>query len=126
MFFIAVDGDKVGAKLEALIIAEELDKVAAFSQKIANAVTSMKELVEQKHGTIIFIGGDNFLAKFDETKNMNLIIDEFSHNLNRMFFEATGCTISVGVAHRPREAFLALRLAKGTDKTKFIDLRVSG
>ena len=121
--FLAVDGDKVGSRLEALIVAEDLERAASFSQDVVNAIRKMTELIEQKHGIIVFAGGDNLLAKFDGVESPELAIDELGYILMRIFLEASNCTMSIGIGYRPRDAFLALKLAKGSDKTKLVHLR---
>ncbi len=120
--FLALDGDKVGSRLEAMIVAEDLERVASFSHCVAEAIKKMTELIEQNHGVIIFAGGDNLMAEFDDAKNANLIIDELGRVLRNIFFEATGCTASIGIGYRPRDTFIALKLAKGSDKTKLVHL----
>jgi GTP cyclohydrolase III len=120
--FLAVDGDKVGSRLEALIVAEELERVASFSLDVVKAIRKMTELIEQKHGILVFAGGDNLLATFDEVESRDLDVEELGCALMRIFLEATNCTISIGIGCRPRDAFLALKLAKGS-KTKLVHLR---
>jgi len=121
--FLAIDGDKVGAKLEVLLITEKLDQATLFSLKVTSAIGKMVELIEQQQGIIIFAGGDNIMAKFDELGDLDTIVNELGYSLNQIFFEVTGCTTSIGIGHRPRDAFLALKLAKGSDKSKLVDLR---
>lgn len=123
--FLSVDGDRVGAKLEALLITEKLEEATSFSVEVASATLRMTKLIEHKNGIIIFAGGDNLLAKFDDSESTDSFIDEIKDALNKIFFEATNCTISIGLGNRPRDAYLALKLAKGSDKEKFIDLRNS-
>jgi len=122
MFFLSIDGDKIGAKLEALIITEELEQASLFSDNVTSAVCLMKKFIQEKRGMIVFSGGDNILAKFEDSENSDLIAKGLIQHLNNIFFESTGCTMSIGIGSRPRDAFLALRLAKGSD-TKLIDLR---
>lgn len=120
--FLALDGDKVGSKLEAMIVAEDLERVASFSCNVVGAIKKMTELIERNQGIIIFAGGDNLMAEFDDVKNPTLIVDELGHILRKIFSDSTGCTASIGIGYRPRDMFIALKLAKGSDKIKLVHL----
>ena len=114
--YIGIDGDKVGEKIEALIVAGNLQKVAALSRKVQFAIKKLEDAIISSGGRVIFSGGDSILAEIE-------LDEQQCDNLVRMFHDITGCTASAGIGNTPIEAYLALKLAKGSDSEKVIVFR---
>lgn len=105
--YCGIDGDKVGEKIEALIITGQLIEASELSRKVKSAVREIERMVQESGGEVIFAGGDSIFAKieFDEALCKNLI---------RIFEEITGCFASAGIGKTPTDAYLALKLAKSS------------
>lgn len=105
--YIGLDGDKVGARLEAYIIAGDVQGAAELSKKVSQAVGRLEKLIEEHGGQVIFAGADSVLA---------MTSDHFGRQeceqLAQVFLDITGCTASIGIGRKPVEAYLALKLAK--------------
>nr|BBH94955.1 hypothetical protein KTA_31540 [Thermogemmatispora argillosa] len=100
-----IDGDKIGARLEALFIQNDLAEIRRFSQRVTEAMEEIKRLIKCNDGDIVFCSGDSilFLGNFE---------DEWCRWILQRFAELTGCTASMGVGESPQEAYLGLKLAK--------------
>jgi nucleotidyltransferase/DNA polymerase involved in DNA repair len=102
-----IDGDKIGAKIEALLIQNSLEEVREFSQRVAEAMEEIKRWVKSRQGDVIFCSGDSvlFLGDFEE---------EWCEGILQRFAELTGCTASMGIGDNAQAAYLGLKLAKAT------------
>lgn len=114
--YIGIDGDRVGEKVEALIVAGNLKGVAALSRKVKSAIEKIESTIVSSGGKVIFSGGDSILAEME-------LDEQQCDNLVQMFHDITGCTASAGVGNTPIEAYLALKLAKGSDSERVIVFR---
>jgi len=105
--FYAFDGDRIGDKLEYLIISENIDAVSAFSQSVAEALLHIEIMLTENNANIIFSAGDNILCSAD-------ICDDELQRYQKIFLETTGCKLSIGVGASPLQAMIGLRCAKNT------------
>jgi GTP cyclohydrolase III len=112
-FFLAVDGDNIGSKLERLILLGELEELRAFSKSFAAGLAALENAFAHTFAAdIIFAGGDNFLASCNssdfDTESLKTFVRDFEMSV--------GQTVSIGVGETPFEAHIALKLAKCTGK----------
>lgn len=103
--FYGIDGDKVGATIDAYFIRNNVDALGNFSVKVSSAVEAVRDTVIQGGGTIILCGGDNVLFRGE-------FEDQWCEELLGTFLALTGCTASMGIGRTTTEAYLALKLAK--------------
>ncbi len=99
--FLAYDGDKVGRKLENLLIDNDESEIEAFADKVWDALRTLEQLLVERHCKIIFASGDSVLAKANKEFNAN----EVTRNYGEI-------TFSLGIGETPLEAMLALKKAK--------------
>ena len=99
--FLAYDGDKVGRKLESLLIDNDELKVEAYANEVSNALRTLESALIERGCTIIFASGDSLLAKSTE----QFAPDKIQRNYG-------GISFSLGVGGSPLEAMLALKKAK--------------
>lgn len=118
--YIAVDGNRIGSLIEALLISEDLESATQLSRSLVSAINRLEELVVIHSGRVVFAGGDNLLAEILSSDEQFLI--SLSQKLKTAFEEFTQCTASVGIGYRPRDAYLALKLAKGSPLPKSITI----
>lgn len=104
-YIYGIDGDKIGEKIEALFIQNNLYKIEKFSKKVTEAMDEIREWIENEKGEIIFCSGDSilFVGNFEE---------EWCRLVLKRFAELTGCTASMGIGGSPQEVYLGLKLAK--------------
>ena len=118
--FIAIDGDDVGRQLEYFMLLNEKDTLHQFSITFQNAMDSLKEkLTNGFNADIIFHGGDNLLAEFDEN---NLTVESIE-KLRSVFAQNSKCTLSIGLGHSIHQAYFALKLAKASGKNCLRDFK---
>ena len=107
--YVAVDGDNVGASLERLMIVNDVKMLREFSRDYEPRMRNLIQIFVQRFDAdIIFYGGDNFLASFEQESSLQGQIQEICND----FKVASGQTVSAGLGESPREAYIALRLAK--------------
>lgn len=113
--FLAVDGDDVGRKLEYYIITNQLKSLQEFFVNFQLAMKWLENmLVNEYSATIIFNGGDNLLA---DIYNIPLSVGDI--DLIRIKFSTiSGNTISIGLGNSPRNAYIALKIAKASGKNR--------
>ena len=115
MIFVGIDGDRIGARLEGLIITGAVGEAADFSRRVDLAVRGTAQLLESWGGRVLFAGGDSVLAEMESA-----VSEKQWKELTQLFQDATGCTASAGTGSSPVEAYLALKLAKVTQSGRVL------
>jgi len=113
MYYYGLDGDKVGAVIEVLLIRGEVEKLRQFSLKITDAINTMGQKIQQAGGKIVFCAADSILYYGDINKTTNL-------ELLKLFHEKTNCTASIGAGSTTAEAYLALKISKANGGNQII------
>jgi hypothetical protein len=111
------DGDNVGNRLEILLTEEKVEEAVRFSRNIQAALVEIEGLLKSIEGvSIIIMGGDDILIEFDHEKDGLRLIED----VRKKFYDATGNTMSCGVAEDIPGAIWGLHLAKlyGKDMVK--------
>lgn len=111
--FVGMDGDDVGATLVSLIIQNKAEEAARFSERVIRGLQLVGDRIRQSGGRVLFIGGDNLLAELEFDLG-------FLHELQEMFKAETDCEVTIGVGRLPVEAYLALKLGKGSGKGQIV------
>lgn len=113
--FLAVDGDDVGRKIEFLIVNNQIELLSDFFNNFQASMFWLSEKLKNEfNAKIIFNGGDSLLAdlRIDEIQVSKL------ENLRVDFFNFSKATLSFGVGKNPRQAYIALKLAKASGKDR--------
>jgi len=116
--YVSVDGNRIGSKIEALMIRGDIPGVTALSRQINTARIEVEHQISQLGGEVIFSGGDSVFAQFHSAikiADVTPLVD--------LFFSISGCTASAGIGTTPQETYLALKLAKGSDGISVVDYR---
>lgn len=113
MFYYGLDGDKVGAVIEVLLIRGEVEKLRQFSLQITEAINTMGQKIKQAGGKIVFCAADSILYYGDIDKSAN-------QELLKVFKEKTNCTASIGVGLTTAEAYMALKISKANGGNQII------
>ena len=61
--FLAYDGDKVGCKLEALLIDNNEMLIEIFANEVRKALNEIEQCLKERGCKILFASGDSILAK---------------------------------------------------------------
>lgn len=113
--FIAVDGDDVGHRLEYFMLINDQLSLSTFTATFSGSMSWLEErLRSDLDARIVFIGGDNLLAILLDNGLVNF--QETLEKIRLGFSEKAISTLSIGVGRSPREAYLALKLAKASGK----------
>jgi GTP cyclohydrolase III len=116
--YIAFDGDNIGFKLEGLILQNKIVELTKFSELLNFHLNKLlNEIKKIENVSIIFFGGDNFLLRFDNSEN----IFQFSESIRFKFNSLSDHTASIGIGNNPRQAYIALKIAKVSGKNCTID-----
>jgi GTP cyclohydrolase III len=109
MIIAHFDGDRIGPRLELLLLEEQLEKANAYSNAVEQAMLALRDsLVEHVGATIHVCGGDDLIVSVpDETISMGDI-----EKLRQEFHSVCGQSISVGIGASARLAVHNLRRAK--------------
>lgn len=114
-YFVAIDGDDVGRKLEYYMLINDTASLRSFSQSFERAIIWLRDrLANTYNGDIVFWGGDNMLAFVALAEGSINQIDK----LRMEFREYTDSTVSIGIGITPQDAYLALKLAKASGKNQ--------
>lgn len=121
--YISVDGDDVGRRLEYFILLNQLEELREFSHIYEQRMQWLLDnIITQLDANIIFAAADSVLAYCYSRQD---IFEKLQEIHAHFFTDQVGITISVGVGSTPREAYLALKLAKLSGKNsvkRFEDL----
>jgi hypothetical protein len=105
--YLGIDGDRIGTKIEGLVIMGDLEAVTDLSERIKLALNKVEEIIlsSGQRSRVIFSAGDSILAEMEFDR-------ELCEGLIELFAEISGCTASAGIGRTPADAYLALKLAK--------------
>lgn len=115
MEFLLCDGDKIGDRLELLLLDHLLHEAAAFSTAVSEGTKVVADALRSKGDEVIFAGGDEVLAS-----SAVGFPDDFLEELRKIFRARTGCSMSMGVGISPSQALASLHRAKLLGKDRFI------
>lgn len=99
--YYAFDGDRIGKRLQHLILQNDETEVETFAAAVSTAVSILEKSLRGLDCKIIFASGDSVLAFSDTPIEIE--------NVQRIY---GSITFSLGVGHTPREALIALGAAK--------------
>jgi hypothetical protein len=103
-YFMAIDGDQIGKKLEHFVIKEELIDLEQFSTQVNEIVAKMGSQAIDLGGHVYLEGGDSLLVGINQ-------IDPFLKYLAAAT-EKIPVTFSIGIGQSSVSAYLALKYAK--------------
>ena len=115
-FFIAIDGDLVGRKIEQLIISNQLDELIEYSHSINKSVNGIRLVADSVGGKTYLQGGDSLLM---EVKSYQSFIEKLIEIHSELV-----ATFSVGIGKNVVEAYLALKFAKSAGRGLIILVEV--
>jgi len=104
MTYVLIDGDGIGEKIDALMLQNELAKLAQFTRGIDGAVARIASMARDAGAAVHMAGGDNVLLA---VADVDPFLDAFE--AARASF---CCSFSAGIGSDSREAHLALQVAK--------------
>jgi minimal CRISPR polymerase domain len=110
--FIAIDGDKIGQKLEQLVAEEMEPELLAFAACVEFQLNSLRLEVEHRGGRILLCSGDSILAHVDAVS-----LDEICAAVPII----GPITFSVGIGARMSEAMYALKAAKARGRARIVN-----
>ena len=109
MIFIHLDGDDIGSVLELLLLDDGVERARAYSTSVTRALELVRNALAKNGNADIFVsGGDDLAAALPD----GAIDTQEVERLRRIFFEACGRTMSIGVGFSASEATHNLRRAK--------------
>lgn len=112
-FFLALDGDDIGNRLEYFMLTNDISSLREFSRNYEFWLLQFKEkLIRLFDAEIIFFGGDNLLGRI-AAKHFDISALE---ELRRSFSKETKTNLSIGIGTTPRESYIALNFAKVSGK----------
>ena len=102
--FVLLDGDKVGRRIEDLLLRDALPRLYFLVQDLNEAVLVLAQVFRDAGGQVYACGGDTVLGTIDDVPDL----------LRRLASvrSALPCTFSAGVGADLRDALIALKLAK--------------
>lgn len=106
-YYIAIDCNQTGKKLEKLIFAKDLTKLKDFSQNLTAAINKLSDKIQTLGGEIIISAGDNILGLID-TEHIKSIVKQTNS------ITVDGNTFSIGMSSDIVGAYLALKYAKSS------------
>jgi hypothetical protein len=113
--YIAIDGDDVGQRLEHFVLTNDIDGLITFSRAYQSRVAWLSaKLSSELRATILFCAGDSLLASMAYSCSAAVALDQ----VRKEFADGVERTLSIGIGSTPREAYLALKLAKLSGKNQ--------
>ena len=106
-YYIAIDCNQTGKKLEKLIFFFFFTKLKDFSQNLTAAINKLSDKIHTLGGEIIISAGDNILGLID-TEHIKSIVKQTNS------ITVDGNTFSIGMSSDIVGAYLALKYAKSS------------
>jgi GTP cyclohydrolase III len=102
--YVLLDGDRVGEKIDGHYLRNDVHDLYLFARELDDAVARLAASIREIGGTIYLAGGDNVLGTVEDLDAFLAVFDSSRPRLPVPF--------SVGIGGDPRQAHLALRVAK--------------
>jgi hypothetical protein len=116
-WFLALDGDDIGRRLELHMVTEDANGLKAFASSFEDALDRLFRRIDALASVgVLLRGGDSLLLTMPEFE-IAIVVD-----LVRSAMDGTGFTFSGGYGPTMRAAYLALKIAKATGKDKIVAL----
>jgi hypothetical protein len=116
--YILGDGDRVRERIEALLLAGDLEALRLLSQQLSNAIMRLaQELERTMAAEIIVSAGDDLLVRVPARVYNREALEE----LSELYKSSTGGSISFGAGFTIETAYLNLRRAKSSSKQKIFE-----
>lgn len=112
-WFLALDGDDIGRRLELHILTEDIEGLKEFIASFEHTLGQLYHCVEDDSSVKTLLrGGDSLLIQAPESKIKTIVNRIRATNAN------TEITFSGGYGNTLRDAYLALKIAKASGKRK--------
>ena len=109
MLYLAIDGDRIGELLERLLLTEDLGGARRLSETVNFAVSVIGEALKRQGCELVFAAGDGVFAV--ASQDVDVAAVPLHHGV---------LTFSMGISDSPREALLALKVAKGLGRNQVV------
>ena len=103
-FYVLLDGDRVGEKIDGHYLRNDVHDLYLFARELDDAVARLAASIREIGGTVYLAGGDNVLGTVEDLAAFLAMFDTARPRLP--------VPLSVGIGEDPRQAHLALRVAK--------------
>lgn len=114
-WFLALDGDDIGRRLELYMLTENLDELRKFSSAFSSIVAKLTDHLSASPSVDIILGsGDSILVALPAEEISKAV------GLVERLTSETGFTFSGGYGTSMREAYIALKIAKSTGKNRIL------
>jgi hypothetical protein len=111
------DGDNVGARLELLLLNDDVDGAERYSKSITAALCAACDVVQSfETARVVFAGGDDLLVQWKESIAFSTDIER----VRSVYESLCGQTLSAGVGFTANQASLNLRKAKLLGKSQVV------
>jgi hypothetical protein len=116
-FYLALDGDNIGSRIELHVLQENIEGLRAFTESF-NSVTNaiINRLRENPDINILLFGGDSLLLAMPAGQ-IEAVIELITEVTTGTTF-----TFSGGYGPTMRHAYLALKIAKASGKNRICPL----
>ncbi|MHA1249095.1 MAG: mCpol domain-containing protein [Candidatus Helarchaeota archaeon] len=111
MYFLALDGDDIGKKIEKYLIENDIFELKNFSREVNNFFCDLAIKFRNLGAKIIYCSGDDLLCQINDNNLKKFI--EIIKNGERF-------TISGGIGKSSLETYIALKYAKVKGKNQII------
>ncbi|MES9538122.1 mCpol domain-containing protein [Actinomadura sp. NPDC000600] len=116
-WFLALDGDDIGRRLEMFMVTEDMAGLREFADTFDKLLTHLLDSIKQNDAIEVLLqGGDSILLLLPESELLAVV------NLVTSISSNTGYTFSGGYAKTLRGAYIALKLAKAAGKNRIVPL----
>lgn len=117
-FYVLGDADKIREKIDFYLLNHDFKSLSNFSQNLTVAINEIKEVaISSIDAQIILAGGDDILFYVPCEKYRK----ELVQNLQQVFLDITGVTISFGIGKSIETAYINLRKAKSSKNNKIVE-----
>ena len=107
-YFIAIDANEIGKRIEKYILNEQHEELAKFSTDMSKSVNEIQDFISCYKGKTIMAGGDNILAQI-VADDVDIIVG-FVRKIN----VSHDYKFALGLGVSSSGAYLALKYAKVT------------
>jgi hypothetical protein len=116
--YVLGDGNHIRENVELYLLNHDLESLTKFSQNLTIAINEIKEIaISTMDARVILAGGDDILFYVPRDQYRK----EFIQQIQQVFHNITGVTISFGVGKTIEAVYINLRRAKTNKNDKIVE-----
>lgn len=115
--YVCMDADDVGAKIELMLLDENIDEAAEVAESVRKGMKSLRAAISNSpESELLMSGCDDVIVRIEANVDIEALVAE----LRTAFYSTTGFSLTAGIGVSIRDALESLRRGKLMGKNQVV------